>query len=255
LDADEAALRELDAFVVDLLDGRAARLSSPEGLLVVEPESRLRRDALRHRPRLELLRADPASRLGDDATAMGLASSAVLACARCEREWQAAGLVALRAGERVRAERWLRGPESREPPLHLQVMSETTRRLEGEIARATGPLRVQLEAERLSTLGLPGRALSVLRPHREEIALGGASALESYALVAVRAGDDAEATSALAQTGIDAVQIEGTLARWRRELGRSDAPIGNDERELERAIGSLLAEEASVSRATTSPEG
>jgi hypothetical protein len=185
-----------------------------------------------------------ASRLGRDREALDLARAAVAGCLRCRDEWESAVLIALRSGDRALAVRWLGGPAAKpfeDVALHLRVMVESTWQMEKEIEEVVGPRRVQLQAQRLATLGLLGRAHQTLRPHREPIVASSDAAAQGYALSAWRAGDEAEARRALSARGASAEQIEQRIAGWSLELGRRDAPVAREEGAFPATVAALLA--------------
>ncbi len=251
-DSEPESLRRLAAFAAALETERGtARLELPGRVDVALPEGlHVRRRLVEQRPLLRMYRAELAGRLGDDAGALELARQAVAACPRCAALWRRAATVALRAGARDDAERWLRGPRQR--PLE-EVTDEQRTWLDvvplGPEAPVHTPEELLLQAQRAVALGTAGRAYALLDAHRETFLAAGAPAERALAEVATKAGHAEAARKQLARLGLGEEPAATLIAGWQMEAGLVDRPIEEWERDYEDTISELLRAGSAAERA------
>jgi hypothetical protein len=221
-DRDPQSLRALDRFCAELLahDQPVATLDV-RGVALAIPTTKSTYAANLHlfETRLLVLRAELASRLGDDAHAVELVAAARRVCATCVEVVVVGALSAARAGRYPEARALLDDAAGKVVDVAL---ADTRKRLDrAEQAQeaalaATGPTQLQARATELSALGLWGRAYDVLAPYQAEIAQAPGMVL-GFAELAFRAGDPAAARQALA--GRPAEEIDALLREWAERMG------------------------------------
>ncbi len=212
-DRDRETLAKLDAFVRTLLERDQPRAVLDTPLISLAIDTRradLPPAVAMFAPRLLVLRANLASRLGDDAAAIALAARAGELCPRCStiRGPQLevlAGAGAYAAADALAAS--LRGVGD---AALLEVALDELDEAKAAHARAvgaTGAAAARARAHELSSVGLWGRAYAALAPFRAE-----APAVE-LAELAFKAGDEATARALL---GGDA---DARMQAWAESMG------------------------------------
>ena len=222
-DHDAPSLRAVDAFLAELADGSAplARLA----VRSVSIELPLRGAPVQRRlkvlrPRLLLLRADLASRQGDDALAFRIVEGARASCPGCAEVESMAAIVGARAGDYALANRSLAALAGHPGEVHaasVRAVVERAELLGKEAAAASGPSGLMLRAQQLTTLEAWGRAYDVLAPYKEEIKSAPGVAL-GFAELAWRAGETANAREVLA-ANVPPDQVERMTTAWSRAMG------------------------------------
>jgi hypothetical protein len=169
--------------------------------------------------RLLVLRADLASRLGDDARAIELASAAQRICSTCVEVVNVAALAEARAGRYADARAVLARAAGKVVDVALadtrQRLDRGAQAQEAQLS-ATGPAQLQARATELSALGLWGRAYDVLAPYQDDIADAPGMVL-GFAELAYRAGEPAVARAVLA--GRPPEEIDALLHQWAQRMG------------------------------------
>jgi len=176
------------------------------------------------RPRLQIQRAELASRLGDDALAVRFAEAAVATCVGCAEIGHVAALVEGRAGRYREAFAVLDtvgALAGKESVAATQAMLQKAE-LAGRMSAMSdeGPVKLKLRADELSTLEAWGRAYAVLSPHKEQIKLAPGFAF-GFAELALRAGEPAVAREVLSVV-LPPEKIDPMLAEWTAKMGWSD---------------------------------
>jgi len=226
-DHDAPSLRAIDAFAAALLahDQPAARLDVRGVALAVPTVTpSFGKNLQLAQARLYNLRAELASRLGDDATAVKLAESARAACATCVDVVAGTALAYARAGRYTDARESLAAARGKVSDAAIADMTQRLARAEVANRAAleqSGPPQLQAHAQELAMLGLYGRAYDVLAPYKADIAPVPAIAL-TFAELAFRAGEPAVAREVLAGRG----DADALLATWAAKMGWTTSGSG-----------------------------
>ncbi|MBV8758338.1 MAG: hypothetical protein JO257_13715 [Deltaproteobacteria bacterium] len=221
-DRDPTVLRGLDASTVALLAHQQPQTTlAAFGITVVVDMG----PAFAIAPveaRIHAARAELAGRLGDMATARTEATAEAAACASCSHATRTRALVEARAaalGPPAEADAGfaralaLLAPDDDE----LRARIAEARKAAAMLAETHGAVQLQARASELSALGLWGAAYKVLQPRFGEITML-SHATTSFAKLAFRAGETADAADALA-AAMPATEVRTTLEGWARDFG------------------------------------
>ena len=222
-DHDGPSLRAVDTFLGELADASVpvARLAVRE----ISIELPLRGAPVQRRlkvlrTKLLLLRADLASRTGEDTPAFRLLESARASCPRCAEVESTAAIVAARAGDYTLANRALAALAARPGDVStakVRAVVERSELLGRQAAAASGPSALMLRAQQLSALEAWGRAYDVLAPYKDEIKSAPGVAL-GFAELAWRAGEPVNAREVLA-ANVPPDRVERMTHEWSKAMG------------------------------------
>jgi hypothetical protein len=227
-DRDVARLQAVARFCEEAADARSssAHLNLPDVDLVV-PVGRGPAGAqlLRQRPRMIMLRANILSRLGDDATAQGLAAEAQAACPGCAEVGALRASIEARAGNYDRASEVLDALAALNGESSVAEIRESVRKaalLHKQAAMAPeGPIQLNLRAMELAALDAWGRAYAVLVPFKDRIKIAPGMAF-GFAELAFRAGYP-EVASEILGALVPAEKIAPIERGWSVKMGWSVA--------------------------------
>lgn len=220
-DSRKSELLQIDQFLERLLAGTSAELNVLEVRLGfgMIPDA-YRKELARFEPRFLALRADIASRVGDDAKALALAEQARAQCERCSSTVNTIAITYARAGRYEEAVRALDEATGLVPEKPLALVRDHVMKAMAahEDARSQqGPAQLQARARELAALELWGRAYEVLAPYKEQIKQAPKFAL-GFAELAFRAGDTEVAREVLA-SNVPAEEIDAHMMEWAQTMG------------------------------------
>ncbi|MFI5302889.1 MAG: hypothetical protein ACHREM_32770, partial [Polyangiales bacterium] len=228
-DRDVARLQALDRCASELLDP-AVDVAT---LDAIAPRAKLRKstglaarklEALR--PKLLELRADFASRLGDDASANARMNEARAACPTCVDATQSSAMMRARAGLYEDARSLLAASRiegDRDPNAAVRAIVDRAFAAHTQAAATDDPLaKAVLRAQELATLELWGRALDAALPGRDAIEATPALASD-LARIAWHAGAFTIAREILAKS-MPADRVDRQTRAWSVSLGWERAP-------------------------------
>jgi hypothetical protein len=222
-DHDGPSLRTVDTFLGELADGSAplARVAV-RGISIELPlrGAPVQRRLKVLRPRVLLLRADLASRQGDDALAFRFVEAARASCPGCAEIESTAAIVGARAGDYALAHRSLAalaGHPGEARAARVRAVVERSELLGREAAGASGPSGLMLRAQQLASLEAWGRAYDVLAPYKDEIKSAPGVAL-GFAELAWRAGEPATARDVLAAS-VPPDKVDTMTSEWSKAMG------------------------------------
>ena len=226
-DHDPAALRTLDAFMKELLDHDrpVARLSLRGVELAVSLDSpRYAKTLEPFAPALWAYRADIASRLGDDSTALRLASGARAACKLCVVSISAEALAHARSGQLDAALAVVEQASADVQSSDLVALRQQIEKAKHDAqtaASTTGTAQLEARAQFLGGLQLWGRAYDALAPHRTEI-MQAPKLAKMFAELAFRAGEPQVARDVLGVVAPRDLAVD--FAVWADAMGWRDDP-------------------------------
>ena len=248
-DRDPTTLRDLDAAAAAMLAHTQpqTKLVAFGVTVVIDMGPSFAHDLVAVEARIHAARAELAARRKDPATAQAEAAAEARACGNCAHATRTIALAEARAaalGPPAAADAGFAralavlGPEidtplPRKPVVttlsdddkatgELRARIAEARRAAAAIAQTHGAAQLQARASELSALGLWGAAYKVLQPRFGEITML-SHASTSFAKLAFRAGETADAADALA-SAMPATEIRGVLEGWAREIGWIAAP-------------------------------
>lgn len=221
-DHDRKALETIDTFCADMVARKPIAQLELRGLsFKISTTTKVFKDRMQYYElRLQLLRSGLHSRLGDDATAVELATQALAKCPHCSSTVVGAALALARQGAFADAITVLDSARDYVPASSTAGMRDMIEKSRAEHERAqtvTGPARLQAEAAALTDLELWGRAYDVLAPFKDQIKLA-PKMTAGFAELAVRAGEADVAREVLAAT-LPPAQIEAAIAEASRRMG------------------------------------
>lgn len=218
-DAQVDELQSIGRFATELLANRPAalRLHTVPLEVTLDPRRWDPSERRRHALSLLSLRADVASRLGDDVQAAADARALGQGCVDCSA-LPAAALALARAGRYDEASALNERSARRFPAAVQQIRAllALARRSAREAKTASGPAALVARAQELEILRAYGRAYAVLAPHRAEIVESPLA--RPFAQLAFRAGHARVASEVLALE-LPPAAVLSTLEQWRSDAG------------------------------------
>ena len=255
-DRDPTILRDLDAAAAAMLAHTQpqTKLVAFGVTVVIDMGPTFAHDLVPVEARIHAARAELAARRKDPATAQSEAAAEARACGNCAHSTHTLALAEARAaalGPPAAADAgFARALVLLEPPMideappprapsvpdpapaisfddakanaELHARIAEARKAAAALSQTHGAAQLQARASELSALGLWGAAYKVLQPRFGEITML-SHASSSFAKLAFRAGETADAADALA-AAMPATEVRGVLEGWAREMGWIAAP-------------------------------
>jgi hypothetical protein len=222
-DHDVEALRKVDAFAAALLSPSpqpaSLQLTFLQFGLATDSED-YQAELRRHRFRLYSLRAELATRLGEDSRATDLVKQASHECADCITVVTQRAINLAVTGQYERARAVLDEVEGHVPSAPLETIRDHVEKASAAHDRAlttSGPPQLQARASELAALELWGRAFDVLAPYQAQIERAPGVAA-GFAELAFRAGEPEVAREVMIANG-GASKVTEAFAEWTERMG------------------------------------